>query len=137
MTETTHTQPLPPEQPDGAFEPYKPRSPEVRAALDALRRLRQDLFQDAFAYRPLPPMSMDRPFIRHLPVRWREYAVWTPHLVVAAAGAVALLASVTDRSQGEFGALVSGLFALAPVLLTLARPVAAFWLSLLGTWVSA
>ncbi|WP_217552307.1 histidine kinase [Streptomyces sp. GbtcB6] len=139
MTEKTHThsQPLPPEPLDGAFEPYKPRSPEVRAALDALRRLRQDLFQDAFAYRPLPPMSMDRPFIRHLPVRLREYAVWAPHLAVVAAGVAALLASVTDRPQGEFGALVAGLFALAPVLLTLARPVAAFWLSLVGTWVGA
>ncbi|MFJ9564642.1 sensor histidine kinase [Streptomyces fuscichromogenes] len=137
MTETTHTQPLPPEQPDGAFEPYKPRSPEVRAALDALRRLRQDLFQDAFAYRPLPRMSMDRPFVRHLPARWRQYAVWAPHLAVAAAGGMALLLSVTDPSLGEFGALVAGLLALAPVLLTLARPVAAFWLSLLGTWVGA
>ncbi|MFD4598325.1 sensor histidine kinase [Streptomyces sp. NPDC058464] len=134
MTETTHTQPLPPEQPDGAFEPYKPRSPEVRAALEALSRLRQDLFQDAFAYRPLPPMSIDRPFVRRLPVRWREYAAWTPHLAVAAAGVVALLATVADRSMGSVGTLLAGLIVLAPVLLTLARPVAAFWLSLVASW---
>ncbi|MEU9155847.1 histidine kinase [Streptomyces sp. NPDC048417] len=137
MTETTHTNSTPPEPPDSAFEPYKPRSPESRAAMDALRRLRQDLFHDAFAYRPLPPLSGDRPFVRRLPGWLREYAVWTPHLAVATAGGVALLASVTDRPQGQIGALVSGLFALAPVLLTLARPVAAFWLSLVATWVGA
>ncbi|MER7838233.1 histidine kinase [Streptomyces sp. NPDC096040] len=125
---------MPPEPPDSAFEPYKPRSPEIRAALDALRRLRQDLFQDAFAYRPLPRMSIDRPFVRHLPVRWREYAAWTPHLAVAAAGGVALLATAADRSLGSAGALLSGLVVLAPVLLTLARPVAAFWLSLVASW---
>ncbi|WP_408990332.1 sensor histidine kinase [Streptomyces shenzhenensis] len=134
MTETTPSQPMPPQPPDGAFEPYKPRSPEVRAVLDALGRLREDLFKDAFAYRPLPPMSMDRPFVRHLPVRWRQYAAWTPHLVVAAAGAVALLVTVGDRPVGSPGTLLSGLLVVAPVLLTLARPVAAFWLSLLVTW---
>ncbi|MFF7980040.1 sensor histidine kinase [Streptomyces sp. NPDC007901] len=135
MTETTHTQPMPPEQPDDAFEPYKPRSPEFRAALDALGRLRQDLFHDAFAYRPLPPLSADSRFVRRFPGRLREYAVWAPHLVVAAAGGVALLAAATDSPRGEFTALLSGLFALAPVLLTLARPVAAFWLSLVAAWV--
>ncbi|MEU9386126.1 two-component sensor histidine kinase, partial [Streptomyces sp. NPDC048279] len=83
MTETTHTQAMPPEPPDGAFEPYKPRSPEIRAALDALGRLWQDLFQDAFAYRPLPPLSGDGPRIRRLSGRRRELAVWTPHLAVA------------------------------------------------------
>ncbi len=134
VTETTPSQPMPPQPPDGAFEPYKPRSPEVRAVLDALGRLREDLFKDAFAYRPLPPMSMDRPFVRHLPVRWRQYAAWTPHLVVAAAGAVALLVTVGDRPVGSPGTLLSGLLVVAPVLLTLARPVAAFWLSLLVTW---
>ncbi|MEV6763957.1 histidine kinase [Streptomyces sp. NPDC051105] len=125
---------MPSEPPDGAFEPYKPRSPEVRAALDALRRLRQDLFQDAFAYRPLPPLSSDGPRIRRLSGRMREYAVWTPHLAVAAAGMVALLTTVTDRSPGSAGGLLAGLIVLAPVLLTLARPVAAFWLSLVASW---
>ncbi|WP_369224041.1 sensor histidine kinase [Streptomyces sp. R39] len=135
MTETTPSQPMPPQPPDGAFEPYKPRSPEVRAVLDALGRLRQDLFKGAFAYRPLPPMSMDRPFVRHLPVRWRQYAAWTPHLVVAAAGGVALLVTVAGRPVGSPGTLLSGLLVVAPVLLTLARPVAAFWLSLVVTWI--
>ncbi|MER6223334.1 histidine kinase [Streptomyces sp900105755] len=138
MTETTHSQPMPPQPPDGAFEPYKPRSPEVRAVLDALGRLRQDLFTDAFAYRPLPPLSTERPFARRLPGPLRKYAPWTMHLAVAAAGVLALLVSVADRRwQGPAIALLSGLLVLAPVLLTLARPVAAFWLSLLVTWIGA
>ncbi|MGW7422935.1 sensor histidine kinase [Streptomyces sp. NPDC054813] len=134
MTETTQTHTMPSEPPDGAFEPYKPRSPEIRAAMDALRRLRQDLFHDAFAYRPLPPLSSDGPRIRRLSGRMREYAVWTPHLAVAAAGAVALLAAVADRPLGSAGGLLAGLIVVAPVLLTLARPVAAFWLSLVASW---
>ncbi|MGW4909911.1 sensor histidine kinase [Streptomyces sp. NPDC004270] len=134
MTETTQTHTMPSEPPDSAFEPYKPRSPEIRAVLDALRRLRQDLFQDAFAYRPLPPLSSDGPRIRRMSGRMREYAVWTPHLAVAAAGVVALLATVTDRSPGSAGVLLAGVIVVAPVLLTLARPVAAFWLSLVASW---
>ncbi|WP_240528555.1 sensor histidine kinase [Streptomyces humi] len=133
MTETT-SQPMPPQPPDGAFEPYKPRSPEVRAVLDALGRLRQDLFTDAFAYRPLPRLSPDRPFVRRLPVRWRQHAVFAPHLVVAAAGVLALLVTAADRPVGSAFGLLSGLLVVAPVLLTLARPVGAFWLSLAAGW---
>lgn len=76
VTDTTQTQPTPPEPPDGAFEPYKPRSPEFRAAMDALGGLRQDLFHDAFAYRPLPRASADGRFARRLSGRMREYVTW-------------------------------------------------------------
>lgn len=138
VTETTPSQPMPPQPPDGSFEPYKPRSPEVRAVLDALGRLRQDLFQDAFAYRPLPPLSTERPFARRLPGRLREYAAWSTHLAVAAAGVLALLVSVAERQpEGPAVALLAGLLVLAPVLLTLVRPVAAFWLSLVVSWLGA
>ena len=55
----------------------RPR-PEARSSgwpLDALRGLRQDLFHDAFAYRPLPPHAdVDGPLTRRLPERLREYA---------------------------------------------------------------
>ncbi|MEV5954827.1 histidine kinase [Streptomyces sp. NPDC051987] len=135
MTETIPSQPTPPQPPDGAFEPYKPRSPELRAVLDALGRLRQDLFQGAFAYRPLPPLSTERPSARLLPGRLRAYAAWSPHAAVVAAGVLALLMTLGDRqSEGSVVALLSGLLVLASVLLTLARPVAAFWLSLAATW---
>ncbi|MGW3954941.1 sensor histidine kinase [Streptomyces sp. NPDC004752] len=125
MTETTHTQTAPA---DGPYDAYKPRSPEVRAAMDALRGLRQDLFHDAFAYRPLAPMSVDGPLTRRLSGRLREYASWTPHAVVAAVGGLAMLISLGYCGFGMTG-LVCCLFTLGPVLLTLVRPVGAFWLS--------
>ncbi|MEU9284904.1 histidine kinase [Streptomyces sp. NPDC048275] len=125
MTETTQTQMTPP---GGA----KPRSPEFRLAADALRGLRQDLFHDAFAYRPLPRMRVDGPLTRRLPEGVRQYAAWTPHAAVGAAGLLAMMCSFVD-SRGEIGTLLSALLALFPVLLTLIRPVGAFWFSMAAT----
>ena len=124
MTETTQTQTTPP----GGD---KPRSPEFRLAVGALRGLRQDLFHDAFAYRPLPRMRVDGPLTRRLPPRIREYAAWTPHAVVAAAGLLALaIAASANDGTGQFSLLVNVVLVLCPVLLTLIRPVGAFWLSM-------
>ncbi|MFK0106256.1 sensor histidine kinase [Streptomyces sp. NPDC091217] len=136
MTETTHTQSMPPEPPDGAFEPYKPRSPEFRAAMDALRGLRQELFHDAFAYRPLPRASTDSRFARRLPGRLREYAAWGPHALIGAAGLLAM-SIASDSFNGAAVNLLLGLLALVPVLLTMVRPVGAFWLSMAATPVAA
>jgi signal transduction histidine kinase len=107
-----------------------PRSPEARLAADALRGLRQDLIHDAFAYRPLPPMRTDGPLTRRLPGALREYAQWTPHAVVVAAGLIAMAFSFAGTTQGsEALELFNALLALVPVLLTLVRPVGAFWVS--------
>nr|WP_197973594.1 MULTISPECIES: histidine kinase [Streptomyces] len=124
VTETTQTQ-RPTTPPGGAAA----RSPEFRLALDALRGLRQDLFHDAFAYRPLPRMSVDGPITRRLKGRLRQYAAWTPHAVVVSAGLLAMLVGI-ESSRGEALNLFVGVLALAPVLLTLVRPVGAFWVSL-------
>jgi signal transduction histidine kinase len=132
VTETTQTQTTP----DGAYTPYTPRSPEYRAAVDALHGLRQDLLHQAFAYRPLPRMSVDGPLTRRLSGRMREYAAWTPHAVVTGVGLLAMLVGL-GNDGGGLTDLLCGLFALAPVLLTLVRPVGAFWLSLAGTAGSA
>ncbi|MGW3209442.1 sensor histidine kinase [Streptomyces sp. NPDC001135] len=130
MTQTTHTQTTPP-GPAG-----RPRSPEFRLAAGALRGLRQDLFQHAFAYRPLPLMSVDGPLVRRLPGRMREYAAWAPHATVAAVGVLAALVGLADN-EGGATALIRALLALVPVLLTLARPAGAFWLSLAATTATA
>ncbi|MFJ6541704.1 sensor histidine kinase [Streptomyces sp. NPDC091385] len=131
MTETTtHTQPPPPRGED------RPRSPEFRLAADALRGLRQDLFSGAFGYRPMPRAAVDGALGRALPGRLKEYSAWVPHLVVAALGGFAALVSLAGTFGGP-AALLAALLALAPVLLTLARPVGAFWLSLLATTVTA
>lgn len=107
------------------------RSPEFRLAMGALAGLRRDLFHDAFAYRPLAPMAYDGPVIRRLPAAVRRYAVWTPHAVVAGGALLVLLigASVYSGALGP----VTLVFAAAPavtVLMTLVRPVLAFWASL-------
>ncbi|MFI2641415.1 sensor histidine kinase [Streptomyces sp. NPDC018610] len=125
MTETTQTQTAP----DGAFSPYKPRSPEYRAAAQALRGLRQDLFQNAFAYRPLPRRDACGPLIGQLPGRLREWAAWAPHALVSGIGLLTMLAAWSSAER-DLTAPVYGLSALVPVLLTLVRPVGAFWLAL-------
>ncbi|WP_333777472.1 sensor histidine kinase [Streptomyces sp. IBSBF 3136] len=124
MTETTQTRSVPR---GGAT---KQRSPEYRLAADALRGLRQDLFHDAFAYRPLPRAGADGTSARRGPGRMREYAAWTPHAVVVALGVVAMLFALASTDRAGLLSLLSGLLALGPVLLTLVRPVGAFWCSL-------
>ncbi|WP_181139968.1 sensor histidine kinase [Streptomyces sp. Ru71] len=131
MTETTPTHSTPPRDADGGYAAYKPRSPEVRAAVEALRGLRQDLLHDAFAYRPLPSRPTDGPFVRGLPPRLRRYAGRAPHAVVVVLAFITLMAGVTTTQTALYA-----LLALVPagaVLLTLVRPVGAFWLSLAST----
>jgi len=138
VTETTHTTPTnPPEPPGGEYEPYKPNSPEFRAALDALRGMRQDLLHDAFAYRPLPRLSEDSRLVRRLRGRMREYVSWAPHAVITAAGVLAMLIGSDSNNRGAGVNFSLGLLALVPVLLTMVRPVGAFWLSMIATPVAA
>ncbi|MET8826448.1 histidine kinase [Streptomyces sp. NPDC004610] len=128
MSETTQTIPPSPEADGGAYQ----RSPEVRAAVEALRGLRQDLVEDAFAYRPLPRLSMDGPFTRRLRGRTREYMAYAPH---AAVGGLALIAFLNGWFSGSYSPvpLLTALLALVPVLATLVRPVGAFWMSMVAT----
>ncbi|KFG74786.1 sensor histidine kinase [Streptomyces mutabilis] len=124
VTETTH-----PQHGDGT------RSPEYRLFRNALRGLRQDLFHDPFAYRPLPPRRTDGPFVRRLPGRLRQAAQHLPHAVVGATALLALaVGSVSGGPPGgDVPALLSGLLCAVPVLATLVRPIGAFWLSLVVT----
>ncbi|MFD5269233.1 histidine kinase [Streptomyces sp. NPDC058335] len=132
MTETTQTTQTHTTPSDDPYATYRPRSPEIRAAMGALRGLRQDLFEDAFAYRPLPRREPNGRFTRRLTGRKREYATWSRHALVGAGGALAVLVSLADGS-GSLTGLVCGVLALAPILLTLVRPAGAFWLSLVST----
>jgi signal transduction histidine kinase len=125
VTETTQ------QMPPGAAT--KPRSPEFRLAADALRGLRRDLFHDAFAYRPLPRSTADGPLTRRLKGRPREYAAWSPHALIIAAGLLAMYSATNDEARGAGSNLILGLLALVPVLLTMVRPVGAFWLSMAAT----
>ncbi|AXG79290.1 sensor histidine kinase [Streptomyces paludis] len=100
------------------------RSPEFHLAARAFAGLRQDLIHDAFAYRPLRPLRTLGPFDRVVPRRIRALAAWVPHAVVVF-GALMVFA-VAMGSAGPVFALMITL----PVLLTMARPVGAWWLAL-------
>ncbi|MFI1360366.1 sensor histidine kinase [Streptomyces sp. NPDC020898] len=129
MTETTHTQtnPRPRRGDDALFS-----SPEFRVAMDALAGLRADLFHDAFAYRPLPPRNRPGGIARVLPKRLRPYAVWERHALVGAAALLALLVSFGATGGRMIEALAMTCFSVGPILLTLVRPVGAFWFSLVS-----
>ncbi|MFE6956538.1 sensor histidine kinase [Streptomyces sp. NPDC057696] len=126
MTETqTQTQTMP----TGA----KSRSPEYRLAAGALSGLRQDLFKDPFAYRPLPPWSPDGPLVGRLPERVRRYAVWTPHAVVVGAALFTLMIALAIGEDSDIYLALSGLIPAVAVVMTLLRPVGAWWISLVST----
>jgi signal transduction histidine kinase len=112
----------------------KTRSPEFRLAAGAIGGLRQDLFHDAFAYRPLPPMRTGRALTQLLPERMRGRAGWAPHALVGAAALITVLIGLTvaDRSGAWSGieVIVIALLPAVPVVMTLVRPVGAFWMSM-------
>ncbi|MGW0613528.1 sensor histidine kinase [Streptomyces sp. NPDC002788] len=112
----------------------KPRSPEYRVAVDSLRGLRQDLIHDAFAYRPLPRRSVEGRLVRRLPARLRGYATWTPHALIALAALFTLFLTSVD-TDGMVLLVVP--LTVIPVLLTMIRPVGAFWASMASTPVVA
>ncbi|MER5935039.1 histidine kinase [Streptomyces sp. NPDC002054] len=99
------------------------------------RKLRRDLFTDVFAYRPLPPMRLDGPLTRRLPERIRAQAAYTPHAVVGLVALFVVAVSLgTNRSYVDITAsLIMGTIAGGPVLMTLVRPVGAFWCSVGAT----
>ncbi len=135
VTETTYTRTN--HKPGPAGGGLSSRSPEFRLAMDALAGLRADLLDDPFAYRPLPPRNRPGRIARVLPRRLRPYAVWAPHALVGAAGLLALLVSF-EVSRGDLiEALAITVFSLGPILLTLVRPVGAFWFSLVSVPVVA
>ncbi|MFJ7996653.1 sensor histidine kinase [Streptomyces sp. NPDC096310] len=113
-------------------ESGKPQDNEIRLVKGAYGSLRQDLIDSALDYRPLPPLRMDGRFTRRLPERIREFAGWTPHAVIIA---VALMMFTFSIDTGT-GAGVLGLLTIVPLLLTVVRPVLAWWAALAVTLVT-
>lgn len=113
------------------------RTPEFRLASDVIATLRQDLLTDALAYRPLP--LLEGPGPRWLPAAVRRYAPWRRHAAVVALAL--LVMAFTTGSQtgylGDAGRLFAALVAAAPVLMTLVRPVGAWWAAVAMTLVLA
>ncbi|MFD9333730.1 sensor histidine kinase [Streptomyces sp. NPDC060028] len=105
------------------------RTPEIKMATGLVQSLRHDLFTDAFAYRPLALASADDAFARLFPKGIRHRAVWRRHAAVGAVAVVMMLfagttheAYISDTTRFAIGLLVG-----APVLMTLVRPIAAYW----------
>lgn len=110
------------------------RSPEFRLVMEAVGGMRQALIHDAFDYRPLPQRETLGLLGSRLPERMRAYAYWSRHALVGAAAAITVFIAY-QLSLGGNGAmyLLSGLVPAAAVLMTLVRPVGAFWVSLVST----
>ncbi|MFC8532599.1 sensor histidine kinase [Streptomyces sp. NPDC057249] len=87
-----------------------------------------DLFEDAFAYRPMAPMRTDGSLTGRLPERLAALAAWTPHAAVLGAALITFMAGFTVT--GNAGVLLSGLLPAVCVAMTLIRPVGAFWMSM-------
>ncbi|MEN8649536.1 histidine kinase [Streptomyces sp. 21So2-11] len=114
----------------------KHRSPELRLAIGALGGLRQDLFHKPFDYRPLPRLSLDNAVVRKFPQRVREYGTWAPHAVVAGFALLTMMVAATTGYSdfaGDSTLLMVGLVSAAPIVMTLFRPVLAWWFSVAAT----
>ncbi|MEV4439881.1 histidine kinase [Streptomyces sp. NPDC049577] len=101
---------------------------EARLAKGVLRGFREDLFTDPFAFRPLPPLAPDHALVRALPRRAGRYTRWLPHAALAAFTGLVMFVVLTHEGPGR-PAPVAALVVGAPMLLTLFRPVGAWWLS--------
>ncbi|WP_184350198.1 sensor histidine kinase [Streptomyces olivoverticillatus] len=107
----------------------------MRVARSALESLRDDLFTDAFALRPMPPLGDGHLLVRRAPGRLRRYVRWLPHAAIA--GFTALMAlAVLDRLP-DIAGLVTVALAGIPLLTTLFRPVGAWWLSMGAAFVGS
>ncbi|MFF5448990.1 sensor histidine kinase [Streptomyces sp. NPDC012888] len=115
----------------------KPRTqlteaPEVRLAARLLANFQKELLDDAFAHRPMRPLPEDSRAVRVFPRRIRRYAVWLPHAAVVFFSLIVLLFA-SEYHGYHIAAAVWGLTSFLPVaavLLTLTRPVAAWWASI-------
>ncbi|WP_399088812.1 sensor histidine kinase [Streptomyces sp. BBFR2] len=117
---------------------------EARIARGALQLLRKDLFEDAFAFRPMLPL--DDPGVpgwrQRMPKRMRHHMRWAPHIVLVLATVANFLLGLSATigvdpyyNSGFLPIPASIVFCLivaVPVVLTLFRPVGAFWVSFVG-----
>ncbi|MGP3753442.1 histidine kinase [Streptomyces sp. IBSNAI001] len=111
----------------------KTRSPEHRVAAGAIEGLRQDLFQNVLDYRPLSPLGTDGPVIRRLPKSFRKGVVWFPHAVVGVVALISLMEGVfSANTYSPFGmaTVITAFLPAVALLMTLVRPVLAFWVSI-------
>ncbi|MFI5803627.1 histidine kinase [Streptomyces sp. NPDC051561] len=109
-------------------------SPEAELLKRMVANLREDLLRDPLAYRPLAPLSTDRPVARALPGPLRTFVSRLPHGLVLLTAVITFIVAFTyagtDAADLQF--LFIGLVCAGAVALTLVRPMAAWWLSVLA-----
>ncbi|MFF3084647.1 sensor histidine kinase [Streptomyces nojiriensis] len=115
------------------------RAPEFRLASEVIATLRRDLVTDALAYRPLPLAETSGRFVRRLPGVVRRYAPWRRHATV---GVLAFLVGLTalntqSAAWGDLGPIAVAMLSAAPVLMTLVRPIGAWWAAVAMTLLTA
>ncbi len=121
---------------DGVTDSYDSHGlrSEMRLAQSALDSIRDDLFTDAFALRPMPPLPDGNVVVRRAPRRARRYVRWLPHASVVGLTAVMTLALFDARP--DLSGLVVAALAGVPLITTLFRPIGAWWLSMGAAFVS-
>ncbi|MDX3094295.1 histidine kinase [Streptomyces sp. ME19-03-3] len=97
---------------------------ELRMARGTLSGLRHDLITDAFAFRPMAPLREGHPLLALVPRGLRSYARWLPHAALTCFAVFLMFVS----SEGP-GGLVLALMAAVPLVMTMYRPIGAWWLS--------
>jgi signal transduction histidine kinase len=98
-------------------------------ARGALSALRHDLIDDAFAFNPLPPMRIDRPALRRAPERTRAALRWLPHGAIVFLAVILALIAADESDRFGLELPLAALAAGIPLLMTLFRPIGAWWLS--------
>ncbi|MGW6572832.1 sensor histidine kinase [Streptomyces sp. NPDC054945] len=115
------------------------RAPEFRLASEVIATLRRDLVTDAFAYRPLPLADTSGPVVRRLPGVLRRYAPWRRHAAVGVLAFLVGMISLNTQSDawGDLAPIAMAMLTATPILMTLVRPVGAWWAAIAMTVVTA
>ncbi|MFM9373480.1 sensor histidine kinase [Streptomyces sp. Da 82-17] len=115
----------------------KPLPTEAGLLRAARQAFRADLLSGAFAFRPMEPLAVEGDgatrLLRVIPKSRRSSARWLPHAGIVLVAAFIFLSGAWLPNRDLAEGVVTALFAVAPVLMTLFRPVAAFWLSFATT----
>nr|WP_189455844.1 histidine kinase [Streptomyces abikoensis] len=107
----------------------------MRILESVTEEIRRDLFTDAFAFRPLPPLGDGHALVRRAPWGLGRYTRWLPHALVTAFTALVALGTLAERPS--MSGLVLTLFVAVPLVTTLLRPVGAWWLSIGAVFITA
>ncbi|WP_424212964.1 sensor histidine kinase [Streptomyces sp. BI20] len=105
-------------------------SPVENPVVPLWNSFRDNLLNEPFARVPLAPSPADGPFVRRLPEGIRQAARHTRHALVMGLSAILFIAALASHlpSYGLVPALFLAVLTAGPLVVTLTRPVGAFWI---------